>query len=203
MRFYMSMLAGLAALGLMAAPTMAQQLTNPWSGDGAEVKITIDVPAIGEVWSSIGSGQARNNNPNVVLQITNAGGFIPAAGIAEDTVYANSNVNYEVSVELDGDIPAWTRFHVLVGVQNRGAYNSVFAGLPGQTDVDAATVITFDRRDTGFVGANTPGNAIPAFTGVAGSSATPTLVDYAADAIHGMPAISDMDIELIWTIAQQ
>jgi len=203
MRSVKMLCAGLLALALMAAPAFADPLTNPWADDGAQVGVTITVGQLGEVWSSIGTGQARSADPNASLSITNAGGFIPAAGIAEDSLYHYANVAYQVSVHIVGDIPEWSRFHVLVGVNNRGDYNSVFAGLPGQTDVAADKVITWDRRDagTGYLGGNVPGTPVAALTGAVSTAANTTLVDYAADAIHGLPPVGDKDVTVVWTIA--
>lgn len=196
-------IAALAAVGF-AGSAMAQ-ISNPWTNDGAEVGVEIEVGALGEVWSTMGTDQARNGAAAPTLAITNAGGTIPPTGIATDTLNHYANVNYQVSVGLNGDIPEFTRFHVLVGVTNRGAYNAVGAGLPGQTDAVAATTITWDRRDsgTGYVGNGVNGPSYSALTGTASTTSNATMVDYAADAIHGLPPLtSATPVEVVWTIAQ-
>jgi hypothetical protein len=197
------LLAGVAGVAAVAfAGSAMAQIVNPWD-DEAQVGVNINVGQLGEVWSNLGTDQYRNNVPAPTLQITNAGGTIPASGIAEDTINHFANVNYQVSVELDsGNIPEFSRFHVLVGIQNRGAYDAVGAGLPGQTDAVANTIITFDRRDsaTGYIG-NQPGTAYPALNGTPSTSSNATQVDYAVDAIHGLPPQAGTSIELLWTIA--
>jgi hypothetical protein len=202
--------AGLATICFAGSAMAAGPLANPWVNDGAEVGVQIEVGEIGEVFTTRGTNQARNGELLPELQITNAGGTIPPAGIAIDTLWHMANVNYQVSVELDTnnmgltDIPEWSRFHVLVGVANRGSYNAVFAGLPGQVDVVADQVITWDRRDstTGYLG-NQPNVPIPLTTllSTPSTSLRTTAVDYAADAINGLPPIGASTVELVYTIA--
>ena len=199
---------GVSALAMtaFAGSAMAQNLNNPWAGDGAEVDVQINVGQIGEVWSSIGTGQARFGNPAVGLEITNAAGNVPPAGIAEDTLFHYANVNYEVLVELDGDIPEMSRFHMVVGVSNRGSYNAVSGGgSAGATQAAGDTIIMWDRRDagTGYVGANVPNSPVTVLSGNSALNANGTAVDYVADAIHGLPPVSNDPIQLIYTIAAQ
>ena len=198
-------LAALAAMGIAGAAS-AQQLTNPWAGDGAEVDVEIIVGAIGEVYSAIGTDQARNSAPAVGLEITNAAGNVPSAGIAEDTLFTLANVNHEVSVELDGDIPEMSRFHIVVNPSNRGSYDAVAGGgSAGATQAAGDQIITWDRRDavTGYlVGANEPNSPVAVLTGTPVLNAVATPVDYVADAIHGLPPVGSDPIELIYTIAQ-
>jgi hypothetical protein len=190
-----------------AGSAMAQPIDNPWEGDGAEVNININVGAIGEVWSTVGTNQARFSHPALELDIDNAGGFLAPTGIAWDTVSHFANVNYDVYTQISAlsNIPEWTRFHILWGIQNRGAYNAVNGNLVGQTNAIADTIVTYDRRDagTGYIG-NQPGTPVLVDSGTAGPTANSDLVDYAADAIHGLPPqTTGAAVEVIYTIAQQ
>jgi hypothetical protein len=194
--------AGVAAVAFAGSAMAQTTIDNPWDNE-AQVGVNINVGQLGEVWSNLGTAQYRNSVPAPTLQITNAGGTIPASGIAEDTINHFANVNYQVSVQLaSGNIPEFSRFHVLVGIQNRGLYNAVGAGLPNQVDAIADTTITFDRRDsaTGYIG-NQPATAYQALTDTPSTSSKATLVDYAVDAIHGLPAQGGTNVELLWTIA--
>ena len=195
--------AALAAMGIAGAAS-AQTLNNPWTGDGAEVDVEIVVGEIGEVWSSVGTGQARDGDPALTLEITNAGGNVPPEGIASDTLNHYANVAYDVLVDIDGDIPEWSRFHVLAGINNQGSYDAVAGGgTGGNTQADADNTITWDRRDagTGYIGTQ-PGTPVNVLSGAASNSANSTAVDYAADAIHGLPALTTgTPIEVIYTIA--
>jgi hypothetical protein len=192
----------LAAFGFAGTAMAGTPIANPWATDGAQVGVNIEVGALGEVWSAMGTAQIRNSVAPPTLTITNAGGTIPAAGIANDTVYHYANVNYQVSVDISGNIPDWTRFHVLWGVANRGSYNSVFAGLAGQTNVSAATVVTYRRDGGGYIG-NQPGTPVVVQTGIPSTAANSTLVDYAVDAINGLPPVTAATpITLTYTIAQ-
>ena len=196
------LIAILAAVSMVMMFGTTAFADNPWAGDGDSVDITILIPPITEVWSDIGTGQARDSDSAPVLFITNAGGTIPAAGIAQDTVNVHANVLVNVSVELNGAIPEATRFHVLINPQNRGVYDSVFAGLPGQTDVVADVVLSWSYRSSawdtdGYQAPNTP---IPAFTAGLGYIGKP--VDYAVDAIFAMPSEGHTSTPtIIWTIA--
>lgn len=192
------------SLGAVSSVQAQTPLANPWEGDGDTVGIEVNVGAIGEVYSDVGSGQARNGDPDLTLDITNAGGVIPPEGIENDTVTHLSNVDYQVYVNLDGDIPEFSRFHVLVGVGNRGSYSSVLGGnIQGGTEATADTIITWDRRDPAYAGANVPQTPVLALSNSANTSGTPTLVDYAADAIHGMPSTGNTPFDVVWTIAAQ
>lgn len=195
----------LAAVGFAGAAS-AQTLTNPWAGDGGEVDVEIVVGQIGEVFSSVGTGQDRNNDPALPLEITNAGGNIPPSGIAIDTLFHFANVDYDVLVDINGDIPEFSRFHILAGIQNRGSYDAVAGGgTAGATQAVADNVVTYDRRaaSTGYIG-NQPGTPITLLSGTAANSLQTTLVDYAADAIHGLPAVTaGTATEVIYTIAAQ
>jgi hypothetical protein len=197
-------LAGLAAMGL-AGQAMAAPIDNPWTNDGAEVELNVQVGTIGEVWSAKGTNQARHGHAPVDLIVTNAGGFIPLGGRYEDTVFHFANVDYEVSVDISGTIPDWTRLHVVVGPTNRGVYDCVNVAvcLVGQTNVIAGQIITW-RRDTGGYLGNQPGTPVATImAGPYSASATATDVDYAADAIHGLPPVNlpGNPVEVIYTIA--
>ena len=184
----MVMVFGLS-LGAMA------ELDNPWTNDGAEVNVDIKVSALGEVWSSIGTGQARNGDSNITLDITNGAGQIPQAGRAEDTIGALANVDYNVNVDLEGTIPDYSMFHILVGINNRGNYN----GVGQHTSADADTILTWDRRDGSWH--SNPNNPL-AFTGVGQATAKSVKVDYAAEARHGMPDMQTVDdLQVVWTIS--
>jgi|GEM_PF-7034575 len=205
--------AAVALLALLAVPVMAVE-PNPWS-DSCDVDVEITIPEMAELWSNLGTGQERNAAAPPTLTVTNAGGIIPAEGIAQDTLNHLSNIAVTVSVELEGatPIPEWTRFHVLVAPSNRGSYNCVFAwgGAAGATfmlgswsitNVNADAVITWDRRDsgTGYVGIQ-PDVPQVAFTGSATTNSVAHLVDYAVDAIHGMPTAGSSTPTVMWTIA--
>ncbi|MCG5541335.1 MULTISPECIES: hypothetical protein [unclassified Halorhodospira] len=189
----------LVALTAMGFAGAASAFDNPWEGDGAEVNVEIVVGEWGEVWSAIGTGQARDGDPAVSLEITNAAGIIPEGGIVEDTVNHVANVDYEVLVDIEGDIPEWTMFHVLADIQNRGEYNGV-----GQHDQAMADkIVTWRRDDGGYIGSQ-PGTPQLILSGTAGTSATSTEVDYAAEARHGLPEVTDgQDFQVIYTIAAQ
>ena len=195
----------LAIVGLMAvlaAPGLAQTLTNPWA-DCTDIGFSITIPPMIELWSSLGTAQQRSGAEAVALTVTNIGGFIPTGGIAQDAIcYLGNTVPIDVSVQLDGDIPEQTRFHVIIAPTNRGSYNSVFAGLAGQVDVAATKVITWDRRAGSTYVGNLLGTPIAAFSGVASVDAQSVLVDYAVDAIHGMPANGAVATPtVLWTLA--
>ena len=201
----MRYLAIVGLLAVLAAPGLAQPLANPWA-DCTDIGFNITIPPMIELWSTIGTNQQRNSAPAVALTVTNAGGTIPAGGKAEDAIaYLGNTVPIDVSVQLDGDIPVWTRFHVIIAPTNRPLYNSVFAGLAGQVDVvvDAGMgkVITWDRRDTGHVG-NVLSTPYAAFSGIASAASQSVDVDYAVDAIHGMPANGAVATPtVLWTLA--
>ncbi len=204
------LIAILAAVGMVMMFGTAAFTANPWENDGDRLDVVIDVAAITEVWSNLGSGQKRSGDPAPVLSITNAGGIIPANGKAHDTVKVASNINTNISVEilLNTDIPTGTRFHVIIAPTNPTTYNCVFAWTEGLLrdgvtieNVVAATVITWDRRASGYQGTNVPGYTVAAFSGTFGSNAVSTLVDYAADAIHEMPAVDTVTPTILWTIA--
>lgn len=183
-----------ALLGLVAFAD-----TNPWEDDGDTVAFEVVIPNITEVWSTIGSGQARSSALDVELEITNAGGVIPASGKAHDTISHLSNVPVKVFVTLVGNIPAWSRFHVIVGITNENDYDSV-ATWAGRTQPAADKIITWDRRATAYTG-NQPSIEIEAFTGLATTASIQHKVDYAVDAINGLPPLGDASVEIIWTIA--
>lgn len=193
------------SLGTITSVQAQQTLPNPWAGDGAEVDININVGQIGEVWSSVGTGQARNGDTPLVLEITNAAGNIPAEGRELDTLNHYANVNYDVYVDLgNGDIPEFSRFHVLVDVSNSGSYDAVAGGgSAGATEALAANVITWDRRDsgTGYVGGNNPSTPVLALSDSMSNLPNQTNIEYAADAIHGLPSQASADFDVVWTIA--
>ena len=186
-------LTAIALLGLMAFAGDP----NPWAGDGDTVAFGVLVPNITELWSNIGTGQARNGAPAVVLEITNAGGVIPATGKASDVLNHISNVPVQIYVTLQGDIPVYTRFHVIIEPTN--AYDCMPWGM-GTTPCAATTIITWDRRDPAYVG-NALNVEIAAFTGIVTTGIIPHNVDYAVDAIHGMPAKGTTNTTVLWTIA--
>jgi hypothetical protein len=198
---------GLAGLTAMIVPSLASTpISNPWAGDGAETLLNIQVGTIGEVWSALRTDQARNGVPRQNLIITNAGGFIPAGGKLADTIYHFANVDYEVSVDIaNGTIPLWSRFHVIIGITNFAAFNSVFAGGVGHVNPVATEVVTW-RRDAGpgyDLSGEQPGTPEVVYSGTYSASAVPTAVAYAADAIHGLPPVNlpGAPIDVIWTIA--
>lgn len=183
---------------------MAAPLFNPWANE-ATPEVKIEVNPIGEVWSDLGTNQYRNHAAIPNLRITNAAGIIPAAGKAADTVSHFANVDYVVSVDLGttNSIPNWTRFHILWNISNRAAYTSVGAGFPGAIEAVASTIVTYRRDAGGYIG-TTPGTPVAVQSAGASASATPTPVDYAADAIHGLPSVgTSLPIEVIYTIASQ
>lgn len=192
------------SLGAVAG-VQAQAISNPWTGDGAEVDININVGELGEVWSNVGTGQARDGDAALVLEITNAAGNVPPSGIAQDTLNHFANVNYEVYVDLDGDIPEWSRFHVLVNPSNSGAYDAVAGGgSAGATQAMADTIVTWDLRGANdYQGANVPGVPVLALSDVAVPNANQTPIEYVADAIHGLPSNTTTDFDVVWTIAAQ
>jgi len=202
---------GILVIAMLLVVSMSvgvMALTNPWVDDGDTVDVNLNVPPMGEVYSSIGTGQARNDDPAINLKVTNAGGVIPQEGIAEDTLNHYSNVSYNVFVEIDGDIPNYSRFHVIVNPQND--YSSITSNIAaGHNPVQADKVITWDRRvggqyGQGGYGANAPGDTIKAFSGSPSINSHQTNVDYAMDAIMGIPPEnSDKNIDVIWTIAAQ
>lgn len=207
-------IAAVALLALFALPVMADVEANPWD-DCCDVQVLITIPQMAELWSNLGTAQERQSASPAGVKVTNAGGIIPAEGIAEDTLTHLSNIGVDVSVELSSSpnhIPEWTRFHVIVAPSNRGSYNCVFAwggdagatfslGSISITNVNAANIITWDRRaGTTYVG-NLPDTAYDAFSGSATTNSVGHLVDYAVDAIHGMPATGSMTPTVIWTIA--
>lgn len=195
----------IVSLGAITSVQAQTQLTNPWSGDGAEVDININVGQIGEVWSSVGTGQEREGDSPLVLEITNGAGNIPAEGRKLDVLNHYANVDYEIYVDLgDGDIPEFSRFHVLVDVSNSNSYDAVAGGgSAGATEALAANTITWDRRDsgTGYLGGNNPGTPVLALTDSMSNLPKQTNIEYAADAIHGLPSQSVTDFDVVWTIA--
>jgi hypothetical protein len=208
MRHITAGILGLAAIGLAGTAWASTPIANPWTNDGAEVNLNVQVGTIGEVWSAKGTDQARNGHPAVNLVVTNAGGFIPATGRYADTVYHFANVNYEVSVDLSGTIPNWTQLHVIIAPTNRGTYNCAQLlqanCLVGQTAVAASQIVTWRRDTAGYVLGNAiPGTPVVTMTGVYSASAVATDVDYAADAIYGLPPVNlpGNPVQIIWTIA--
>lgn len=197
-------IAAVALLALLTLPVMAVE-ANPWS-DCSDVQVEITIPEMAELWSSLGTGQERNDNLPAQVKVTNAGGIIPQEGIAEDTLTHCSNINVTVSVTLQDGIPPWTRFHVIVAPSNRESYNCVWALPEGYygthliENVVADEVITWDRRSDAYSG-NQLGAVIEAFTGSAGTASVAHQVDYAVDAIMGMPSVGSKTPTVIWTIA--
>jgi len=202
-------IAVVALLALLALPVMAAPGPNPWDGC-CDVDVTITIPEIAELWSHLGTGQERSLTPAPIVTVTNAGGIIPQTGIAEDKLWHCSNIPVTVWVTLESTpgIPPWTRFHVIVGVTNRGDYNCVGAWPNGAhganyTIVNATatdSTITWDRGATTYSGKQ-PDFAYVAFDGSAGPDMVPHLVDYAVDAINGMPAVGSSTPTVMWTIA--
>ena len=200
------LVAGLAVLAVLAgAPAFA---ANPHN-DCCDVDVTVKIDAITELWSSLGTAQERQSAAPPVLNVTNASGVIPASGKAQDTMAVCANVDTDISVAILGgtNIPTGTRFHVIVAPTNRATYNCVGAWTNGQVisgvtieNVVAAKVITWDRRASGYVG-TAPGTSVPAYSGTTAINAVSTAVDYAADAIHEMPAIQEVTPTVMWTIA--
>ena len=64
----MKKLALMAVVALVATPVMA---VNPYA-DCTDVDVTVNIDALTELWSNMGTGQERQGNPAPVLQITNA-----------------------------------------------------------------------------------------------------------------------------------
>ena len=194
-----------AVVALLALPGQAVDLnaSNPWQ-NCTDVSFSITIPPMIELWSTIGTAQQRDSAPAVALTVTNAGGLIPAGGKAQDAItYLGNTVPIDVSVELNGDIPVWTRFHVIIDpTTNKDTYTSVGAGTGGAyINVTATKVVTWDRRDTGYLG-NTLGMAYPAFSGIASVLPLSVRVDYAVDAINGMPTSGATAAPVVlWTLS--
>ena len=190
----------IAVVALMAVPALA---ANPWA-DCTDVAFNITIPPMVELWSTIGTAQQRDSAPAVALTVTNAGGLIPVGGKAQDAItYLGNTVPINVSVQLNGDIPVWTRFHVIIDpTTNKDTYTSVGAGTGGAyINVTATKVVTWDRRDTGYLG-NTLGMAYPAFSGIASVLPLSVRVDYAVDAINGMPTSGATAAPVVlWTLS--
>lgn len=197
-----SLVIAAAITAAFATQAMASTpIVNPWVNDGDAADLNIQVGTIGEVWSALGTAQDRSSAPRENLIITNAAGLIPAGGKYLDTVSHFANINYEVSATLSGNIPEWTRFHVLVNISNFAAFGDVFSNAAG-TDPLVTQTITWDRRSPAYVG-NQPNVAYVALSGTYSATATNTPVAYAADAIHGLPAanLPGNPITVTWTIA--
>ena len=180
----------------MSSGVMA--LDNPWKDDGAEVNVTLSISQMGEVWSAIGTGQARDGDSALKLEIDNAAGILPSdgSGVAEDTLSHFANVDYNVLVDIAGEIPENARFHVLLNPTNRGLYDEINSG--GGTTVPIADGIFT------FTGTQTEGTDIKTLiTNNASLTSNSTPVDYAMDAISGLPPVGDEDIEGIYTITAQ
>lgn len=189
MKRFLPVLFVVALIALVVAPVGATDVMtkNYWSTNEVGVELTV-VP-IGELWTAL---------RDVNLQIDNASGVISESSRATDTLTSFANVPYEVFVQLSGDLPIYSRFHVLVNPKNDN-YNDVNA-RDGSIRPNEEYLITWDRRINGFAG-NQPDQAYFAFAGVPTYNTTQKRVDYVADAIHGLPNDGFKAFKLIWTIA--
>lgn len=193
-----------AAVLSVSGLALAGDLANPWANDGAQVKLTVTVSPIAELWSTIGTNQSRNGAAPVALTVDNAGGRIAATGgKVSDTISYLSNVAIQAKVSLQGNIPEWTRLHIIVKPTN--AYNcapDVDHSFAGSVPAIADKVITWRHQGGSTYAGYQPGDAVQAFTGAASTASTQVPVDYAMDSVDGMPALnSGMDSTIVWTIA--
>jgi hypothetical protein len=175
-----------AAVAMFGATAVAQPSALD---EGESVAITIQVGPIGELWTSLS---------DATLEVTNAYGMIPDEGKALDTVNHFANVDYDVTVELDGGSPpAETRFHIMIGIQNFADFDTsmnVPAGFAGQTPAVA------DAEFTWTPGQTTQHTALSNQAPTA--SANQTSVAYAIEARDGMPANTNTNFDVVWTITQ-
>ena len=183
----------LAVVGF-AAPAMAQ--TNPWAPGQTTVPITITVGPMVELF--MGDPPAA-----VPLTIVDAGENQGSVSAVSGTMTHIHNVNVDVSAAIDGDIPNWTQFHILINPAAAWA-------LPPASG--AEKTLSWRRDGAGYIGADgafpnqvsgTATNApLQAFyrTANAPTGAVET-VQYFADARNGMPNVGVTGFNVVWTIA--
>ncbi|MEX0655613.1 MAG: hypothetical protein WD534_14065 [Phycisphaeraceae bacterium] len=192
-------LMGIAAMGMMAAPAMAQ--SNPWSPDQTTVPVTVTV----EEMIEMNTGTAA-----VGLSIVDAGENQGSANAVDRTVNYISNVDIDVFVEIDDDIPDNTQFHVLVNPASSWT-------VPG--DANAEKVISWRREQgSGYISATGNfanqvssagvGDTVLAFSDVASAPGqlndNQMPIQYFADSRNYMPEAGvQPSFNVVWTIAAQ
>jgi hypothetical protein len=197
--------AGLLAAAAMgfAAPAMAQ--TNPWHPGQTTVPITVTVQEMVELFTDVTA---------VPLEIVDAGENQGAANAVSRVVNHLHNVDVDVSVEIDDDIPDNSQFHVIIEPTN-----AAWTTSNGVTGPAAEKVVSW-RREGGVYSAASGGfdnqesatgvgDQVIAFSRLANAPSTlgdpDAVVDiqYFADARNVMPATGAETFNVIWTIAEQ
>jgi hypothetical protein len=182
------------AVAALATPAMAAPV-NPWHPAQTTVPIIITVEQMVELYT---------NTANVPLSIADAGENGGSTRAVERTLYHLHNVPVNVFAQIDGNIPNWTQFHILINA------NTVWVDGPSS---DAEKTISWRRDAGGYIpadgafdnqvsatGINTP---VLAFSAAANNpTASDESVQYFADARNGMPAYGvNPTFNVVWTIA--
>jgi len=190
-----------ALLALFAVPTMAD--INPWAPGQTTVAVKVIVEEIAEVFT---------DTSLVELKIENCGDNKGGANAVQRDIKYLSNVDFEVSAEIDADIQNWTQFHILINptnsawvlMANSGADKTISWRLentyqPGATGgaTPQVTVTAINTSEVAFSGS--------AFTdGLAARSFASMPVQYFADARNAMPDpnLAGQTFNVVWTIAK-
>jgi hypothetical protein len=170
---------------------------NPWEPGQTVVPITITIAEMVELYT---------DTTNVPLTIADGGENGGSTRAVSRTLTHLHNVDVNVSAAIDGDIPNWTQFHILVNPAATWA-------LP--TASGASKTLSWRRDGGGYTGAdggfpnqvsgagiNAP---LLAFSAAANNpSGDVEDIQYFADARNGMPAAATAPtFDVLWTIAKQ
>lgn len=193
-------IAAVALLALFAVPTMADY--DPWAPDQTKVAVKVIVEEIAEVFT---------DTSLVTLKIENCGNNKGGINAVQRDIKYLSNVDFDVLVSIDGDIPDWTQFHILINptsttwllLANSGADKTINWRLENTYQPAASggatpqvTVTAINDPVAAFSGS--------AFTdGLTARSIKIVPVQYFADARNAIPDVNQTGVlfNVVWTIA--
>jgi len=184
--------AAVAFLAVGASPALAGSPPgddlhgSPWL---TEVPVTVSVAEVTELY--------MDNSP-VSLEITDGGAVNDDSRAVRSVTYL-SNVDIDVSVEIEGDTLNGINFYIVVNPDTPAVWDYEFTG-----NHLAEAVILYHRDGAGAYTGNVPGTLYPAFSRVATPAGETTPIVYAAQI--GAPWVvpdagNTASFTVVWTIA--
>lgn len=165
---------------VMGATAVADVVPNPWQDVQTDVPVTVHVLEMAELWTK---------TEEFSLEIDNAAGVIGENAKEARYVTTLANVRYNVYVEIHGNLPDYTRFHVIIEPENED-----YTGVGQHDPVIAENICTFIEHQPDTLTRQF------AFSGEPTEDAVNTLVHYAIEARDKMPPVQSTTFTVIWTI---